>query len=271
MNELLVSFFESKQSALRGRALVDATRSGRGPRPRVVVLTREIDGSRSPYDVPRQTPLGGVVGLVLGAVVGSFAGEAGFVVGLFFGLYAGLFVDLSRLLARCDLLDEIQDGLAPEQAALVSFVRDSTASSIERSLAPTDAVSVHRFPRAPIEEDLAREVQQAAMDVAQLVEPGDNGERGLVDTTRRIAAAQRRLSVLEAVTNRLLWLERLQFEFEIGVLNRERIEAPWWQVGRLRGQVMNLRSSHRRSKTLLEASRDRIHAATALAEGISAP
>jgi len=89
VNELLVSFFESKQSALNGRALVDATRSGRGPRPRVVVLTREIDGSRSPYYVPRQTPLGGVVGLVLGAVVGSFAGEAGFVIGLFLGCMPG--------------------------------------------------------------------------------------------------------------------------------------------------------------------------------------
>jgi hypothetical protein len=77
--------------------------------------------------------------------------------------------------------------------------------------------------------------------------------------------------VLEAVTNRLLWLEQIQFEFEIGVLNRKRIEAPWWQGGRLRGRVMNLRSSHRRSKTLMEASRDRIHAAAALAEGISAP
>jgi hypothetical protein len=271
VNEVLVSFFESKRSALRGRALVDATCSGRGRRPRVVVLTREIDSSRSPYDVPRQEPLGGVVGLVLGAAFGSFAGEAGFVVGLFFGLYAGLFVDLWRLLARCDLLDEIQDGLAPGQAALVSFVRDSTASSIERSLAPTDAVSVHRFPRAPIEEDLAREVQQAAMEVAQLVEARDRGESGLVDQEHRIARARRRLSLLEEIAGRLLWLERLQFEFEICVLNRERIATPWWQGGRLRGRVKNLRSSHTRSKTLLEASRDRIHAAAALAEGISAP
>ena len=270
MNEVLVSFFESKQSVLRGRALVDAERSGRGPRPRVVVLTREIDGSRSPYDVPRQAPLGGVVGLVLWAVVGSFAGEAGFVVGLFFGLYGGLFVDLSRLLARCDLLDEIQDGLAPGQAALVSFVRDSTAPSIERSLAPTDAVSVHRFPRAPIEEDLAREVHIATMEVAQLVEAGDHSESESVDTERRIAAAQRRLSLLEAVTNRLLWLEQIQFEFEARILDRERREAPRWRGARLRGRVMNLRSSHRRSKALLEASRNRVDAASALAEGIIA-
>jgi len=78
VNEVLVSFFESKQSVLRGRALVvcralldvDLDR-------RVVVLTREIDGSRSPYDVPRHSAVEGASSVSCsGRVVGSFAGEA---------------------------------------------------------------------------------------------------------------------------------------------------------------------------------------------------
>lgn len=268
-NEVLISFFESQQSALRGRALVEATRGRRGPRSRSVVVSREGDGSRSHYEVPTRAPLGGAVGLALGGILGSYGGEAGLVVGLFFGLYAGLFVDLWRTLARCDLLDQIQDGLAPGQAAVVSFVRDSTASSIERSLAETAAVTVHRFPGAPIEEDVAREVREATVEVGRLVDARDRGDGGFVDRKRRIAAARQRLSVLEAVASRLLWLEQLQFETETRILNRQRREVPGWRAARLRGLMVSVRASHRRCETMLEASRDRVRAAAALSEGIA--
>jgi len=263
-NEALISYFDSKQAALRGRALAEETRDGLGRRSRVAVLAREADGSRSPYDVPAQAPLGAVAGLVLGGLLGSVAGEAGVVVGLFFGWYAGLLADLWRRLARCDLLDRIQDGLAPGRAALVTFVGVSAAGSVERSLAATDAVTVHRFPHRRIEEDLAREVREAAADVASLVE-AEVGDRRPVNTTAVIAAARRRLSVLDAVSSRLLWLEQQQFESDVRIINRERHEAPRWRAALIRARLKEERAAHRRRKSMLGASLDGVRAATELA------
>lgn len=263
MNEVLISYFDSRDSAHGGRALVEATRGGLRRRSRVAVLSREADGSRSPCEVPAQAPLGGVVGLVLGGLVGSVAGEAGLVVGLFFGWYAGLFVDLWQRLARCDLLDQVQDGLAPGQAALVTFA--GPAASIELSLAATNAVTVHRFPHRRIEEDLEREVRMAAADVAGMV-GAEGGEGGSANAAAGFAAVRRRLSVLEAVSIRLLWLEQQQFESEARIIHRERRQASRWRTARLRARLADARAAHRRCKTMLEASLEGGRAAAALAE-----
>jgi len=271
MNEALISYFDSEPSAIQGRALIVEARHPRDRRPRVALLARGVDGSRSPYEAPTQAPLGAALGIVLGVLVGSFAGEAGVVVGVFFGWYAGLLADLWRSLARCDLLDRVLDGLAPGQAALVTFTRPSAAARVERSLAATDAVTVHRFPGRPIEEDVTREVREAEEEVDRLVEATDRGEVGLANGAARIAAARRRLSVLEAVSSQLLWLEQLHFESHTRILCRERRAAPRWQARRLRARMTNARAAHQRFNRALEASRERVRAAAALAENSSGP
>jgi len=94
---------------------------------------------------------------------------------------------------------------SPGQAALVSFrPRLEPRRQSERSLArdPTSPSRCIDSPRAPIEEDLAREVHIATMEVAQLVEAGDHsGERIGRHRAEDRRGAQRRLSLLEAVTN----------------------------------------------------------------------
>lgn len=266
-SEVLISFFESKRAALQGLALIEPTGDRRRPRSPAVVVSREADGSRSPFEPPAASPLGAVIGASLGAVLGSFGGEAGLIVGLFFGLYAGAFVDLWRTLARADLLDEVQDGLAPGQAALVTFIGGSSAA-IEHRLAATDAVTVHRFPGNPIEDDFGREVREATAELGRLVAARDAAEGGLVDRERAIAAARRKLSVLESIASRLLWLERLQSEFEAGILKRELRGSPRWRAGCLRHRARHLRASHQHSRTMLEASSARVRGAEAQAEAM---
>jgi hypothetical protein len=259
-NEVLIAFFESKREAQGGLALLDATpaRCRRGMR--AVLVNKEGDCSRSAIEPPWVLPVGAVLGAGFGGILGLLGGEVGVVVGLFFGLYAGSFVDFWRTLARVDLLDEIQAGLTPGHAALVTFVRGSSAA-IEGRLAATDAVTAHRFPGIPIEDDLAREVRETTAELGRLAAASEAVGGSFVECERRIAAARRKVSALEPYVSRLVWLDRLQFEFEMGVLNRELRGSPRWRAGYLRRRAKRLRASYRRSRTMLEASSAHLRAA----------
>lgn len=260
-NQILISFFDSKQEADEGRALVAEPANGGLRRTPAAVVSRGPDNSRSPVEPPAAVPFGAVLGTALGGVLGLVAGEAGVVVGLFFGLYVGLFADVWRTLARGDVLDEVQDGLAPGQAALVIFVGLAPSAAIERRLASTRAVTVHRFPRRPIEDDFAREARSAASELDQLLNPDRPIDGAPGDRDRAIAATRRKLAMLEAIGARLLWLERLQFGFETGILNRELEESPRWRAPRVRRRVGQIRVVHRRAQATLESSNARVLAA----------
>lgn len=266
LSKVLISFFDSKQAAIQGLALVDGTGRERSRRSRAVVLSRESDGSRPRWEPPIPWPFGAIVGLCLGSIVGSWAGEAGLVAGLFFGLYLGIFLDAWRVLERCDLLDEIQDGLAPGRAALVSFVPKWSAARIERCLAPLGAVTVHRFPRIPIEEDVAREAAEAVADVDRLLAAkADASPGGGPERERRTAAVQR-LRTIEAIADRLLGEERAQFEFDVDILRRQLDEAGSWRATRIKRRVSKVRASHEHSRRVLETSRGHVRAAAALVQ-----
>ena len=262
-DQVLIAFFESNQAALRGLGLVaPQTRGLRRRTDAAVVASKEADGSGSTVEPSWASPMWALLGAGLGSILGLIGGEAGLVVGLFFGLYAGVIVGAWRRLARLDLLDNIQAGLAPGHAALVAFVRGSSAD-IELRLAASDAVVVHLFPGVPIEDDFAREVREVTGELRLLTAAPGVAEGSAADRDRRIAAALHRLSVLEPFAGRLLWLERLQFEFEIDVLKREARQSPSWLAGRSRERARRLRASHRRSRAVLEASTARIRSAEA--------
>ncbi len=262
-HQVLISFFDSQREADAGSALIAAAEKRGWQRTPAAVVSRGLDDSRSPVEPPAVAPFGAIIGTVLGGVLGSFAGEAGVVVGLFFGLYLGLFADLWRTLARGDVLDEVQDGLASGQAALVSFVGLAPAGSIERRLAATRAVTVHRCPHTPIEDDFAREVRAAAAELDQLLDPDRPLEGAPGDRDRAIAATRRTLAMLEAIGARLLWLERLQFGFETSILNRELKESPRWRAPRVRRRVADVRAAHQRARVTLETSSARVLTAEA--------
>ena len=262
-NVVLISFFESKESALEGRALIQQKRDRPVGRTAAVVVGREADNTRTQIEVPSASPIGAAVGAAIGAIAGAPAGPAGAAVALLCGLALGHVIDIARTLDRIDLLDEIQDGLEPGQAAIVTFASGPVAAEVERRLSGTDAVTVHRFPRRPIEEDLAREVREATADLERLLWVVPAGDRASGDRDRDIAAARRRLSALEAIADRLLWLERDQFGFEIGILNQELRGSPRWRAARQRRRVEQFRSSHQRTNMLLEASRARVREAQA--------
>ena len=271
VNEVLISFFDSKQAALRGLALVDGTGLEHGWRSHAVVLSRETDGSRSRCEPPIPWPVGAIVGLCLGGIVGSWAGEAGLVVGLFLGLYLGLLFDVWRVLGRGDLLDEIQGGLAPGQAALVSFVPGWSAARIESYLDPLGAVTVHRFPGTSLEEDLVREVAEAVGEADRLLGAGrDQSDGGDAEGERRIGAARRRLRTIETIADRLLGQERVQFEADVHILRREVNEAGRWRAARIGRRIRKVRASHQRSRMVLEASRSRLRAAAAAVQSTPA-
>jgi hypothetical protein len=257
VNEVLISFFDSKQAALHGLELVESIGRDRGS----VLVNRESDGSRPRCEPPVPWPLGAIVGLCLGGIVGSWAGEAGFVVGLFSGLYLGIFLDAWRVLGRGDLLDEIQYGLAPGQAGVVSFVPRWWAAAIERCLAQLGAVTVHRFPGAPIEEDVAREVAEALTEVYRVLgadsEPSQGGES-------ERATAVRRLRTIEAIADRVMGRERAQFESEVDILRGELAEAGGWRATRIKRRMSSARASYERLRNALATSRGRVRAAAFL-------
>ena len=271
LNEVLVSFFDSKQAALRGLALVDGAGREHSWRSKAVVVSMETDGSRSRCEPPIPWPFGAIAGLCLGGVAGSWAGEAGLVVGLFFGLYLGLFIDAWRILGRGDLLDEIQCGLQPGQAALVSFVPKWSAAPIESDLAPLGAVTVHRFPGTPIEEDLAREVAEAVAEADKLLgAERDHYDGGDAECERQLGTALRRLRTIETIADSLLGQERVQFEADVNMLDRELIEARGWRAARIGRRLRKVRASHQRSRLVIEASRTRLRAAAAAVQSNSA-
>jgi hypothetical protein len=265
VSEVLISFFDSKQDALDGLALVESI----GRDLSVVVLSRESDGSRSRCEPPAPWPLGAIVGFCLGGIVGSWAGETGLVVGLFFGLYLGIFLDGWRVLGRGDLLDEIQYGLAPGQAALVSFVSRRSAGPIERCLAPHGAVTVHRFPGAPIEEDVAREVADALTDVYRVLGAGSDPSHVSESERALRVAAVRRLRTIEAIADRLLGQERAQFEFDVDILRRELDGAGTWRAIRIKRRMSMVRASYESLHNALEISRGRVRAAESLIHLVS--
>ena len=265
VNEVLISFVDSKQAAVDGLALVEKIGRGRGS----VLVSRESDGSRPRCEPPVPWPLGAIVGLCLGGIVGSWAGETGLVVGLFFGLYLGVFLDVRRVLGRGDLLDEIQYGLAPGQAAVVSFVSRWSAAAIERGLAPLGAVTVHRFPGAPIEEDVAREVAEALTEVYRVLGAGrDPSHISESERALRVAAV-RRLRTIEAIADRLLGQERAQFEFDVDILRRELDEAGTWRAMRIKRRISMVRASYENLHNALETSRGRVRAAESLIHLVS--
>jgi hypothetical protein len=265
VNEVLISFFDSKQEALDGLALMESIGRDRGS----VLVNRESDGSQPRCEPPVPWPLGAIVGLCLGGIVGSWAGETGLVVGLFFGLYLGIFLDVWRVLGRGDLLDEIQYGLAPGQAAVVSFVSRWSAAAIERGLAPLGAVTVHRFPGAPIEEDVAREVAKALTEVYRVLGAGrDPSHISESERALRVAAV-RRLRTIEAIADRLLGQERAQFEFDVDILRRELDEAGTWRAMRIKRRISMVRASYENLHNALETSRGRVRAAESLIHLVS--
>ncbi len=266
-NQVLVSFFESGESAQRARVLVDAAAPPGWLRPAVIVR-RETDGSRVPFDVPATPPLGAVAGAVAGLLVGWPGGELGLVLGFFFGLYAGVLADGWRTLARGDILDTIQDALAPGHAALAVFAGISSTARLERDLAATGAVTLHRFAGNAIEADLAREVGAATTGLGDrvLTPEGLDGERGAAGRTATHIDTLRTLTTLDAVADRLLWIERIEFGSEVRLLNRRLRETPRWRAGRTCRQLAGVRASHARRRNALETSRDRLHAARSLVE-----
>ena len=234
-----------------------------------VLVNRESDGSRSRCEPPIPWPFGAIVGLCLGGIVGSLAGEAGLVVGLFFGLYLGIFLEAWRVLGRGDLLDEIQSGLAPGQAAVVSFVSRWSAAAIERCLAQLGAVTVNRFPGTPIEEDVAREVAEAVTEVYRVL-GAENDPSQVGDSERALrVAAVRRLRMIEAIADRLLGQERAQFEFDVDILRRELDEAGTWRAMRIKRRMSMVRASYEGLHNALETSRDRVRAAESLIHLVS--
>ena len=260
VNEVLISFFASKQAALDGLGLVESLSRDRGS----VLVSRESDGSRPRCEPSVPWPLGAIVGLCLGGIVGSWAGEAGLVVGLFFGLYLGIFLDVWRVLGRGDLLDEIQYGLVPGQAAIVSFVSRRSAAAIERGLASLGAVTVHRFPGAPIEEDVAREVAEALTEVYRVLGAEEDPSQVSESEHALRVAAVRRLRTIEAIADRLLGQERAQFEFDVDILHRELDKAGSWRAARIKGRVVHVRASYESLHNALETSRGRVRAAESL-------
>ncbi len=245
---VLVSFFESQPEAVEGLAMAMQER-----RVSAAVLARKPDGTYTELVTPRVPPVGLVVGAALGAMIGLLAGQAGAVLGFFFGLYAGLAFDAWRAFARLDLLEEVQGGLAPGKAALVLFVRGSTAGAIDARLAETRGVTLHRSPNRPIAEDLAREVQDACTELRH------------PDGGTSVANARRKVVALAAIADRLLWLEGLQFEFEIQILNRQIEGSPEWRASHLRRRARTVRAAHVRTTGVMEASRNRAQAAAAAA------
>ncbi len=257
VNEVLISFFDSKQTALAGLASVEKIGRDRGS----VLVSRESDGSRSGYETPAPLPVGAVVGLGLGGILGSGAGETGLVVGLFFGLYLGLFLDVWRRLGRGGLLYEIEGGLPPGQAAVVSFVSSWSAATIERRFAPLGAVAVHRFPGTPIEQDVAREVAEALTEVYRVL--GAEKDPPQVSVSEHVlrAAALRRLRTTEAIADRLLRQERAQFEFDVEILWGELAEVDGWRATRIKRRISRVRASYERLRNALEISLGRARAA----------
>jgi hypothetical protein len=260
VSEVLISFFDSKQAAIDALASVESI----GRDHSSVLVNRESDGSRPRCEPPVPWPLGAILGLCLGGIVGSWAGEAGLVVGLFSGLYLGIFLDAWRVLGRGDLLDEVQYGLAPGQAAVVSFVSRWSATAIERCLASLGAVTVHRFAGSPIEEDVAREVAEALAEVYRVL--GANKEPPQVSESEPAlrSAAVRRLRTIEAIAERLLGQERAQFEFDVDILHRELDEAGSWRAMRIKRRMSRVRASYERSRKVLETSRGLVRAAASL-------
>jgi hypothetical protein len=248
--EVLISFFDSKEAALRALALVESIGHGHA----AVVLTRERDGSRAPYEAPAPLPLGAVTGLCLGAIIGSRAGETGLVVGFFFGLYLGLLMDAWRLFGRGDLLFEIQGGLPAGQAAVVSFVPRWSTSSIEKRLAPVGGVTIHRFPGVPVEKDVAREVTEALTEVDRL----------LVARGEPSQAAVRRLNAIEAIADRLLGQERAQFEFDVDILGQQLDGANRVRALRIKRRMSQVEMSYAHLQSTLDTSRGRVHTAATL-------
>ena len=271
VNEVLISFFDSKQAALRGLELVDGANRENDWRSHAVVVSKETDGSRQRCDPPMPWPFGAIVGLCLGAIVGSLVGEAGLVVGLFFGLYLGISVDAWRALGRGDLLDEIQYGLEPGQAALVSFVPRWSVARIEHDLASLDSVTVHRFPGTPLDDDLTREAAEAVAEARGLLgAERDYSSRRDAEHERPIGAAGQRLRTIDAIADRLLWQQQVQFEADVHILSREAHGAGGWRTARIGRRIQQVRASHQRSRMVLNASRLRVRAAAAAVQADSA-
>jgi hypothetical protein len=260
VNEVLLSFFDTKKAAVDGFELVESIGRDRGS----VLVNRESDGSRPRCEPPVPWPLGAIVGLCLGGIVGSRAGETGLVVGLFFGLYLGIFLDMWRVVGRGDLLDEVQYGLAPGQGAVVSFVSRWSAAAIERGLAPLGAVTVHRFPGAPIEEDVAREVAEALTEVYRALGADDDPPQVSESERALRVAAVRRLRTIEAIADRLLGQERAQFEFDVDILRGELAAAGSWRAMRIKRRMSRARASYERLHNALETSRGRVRVAESI-------
>ncbi len=270
-NEVLISFFDSKQAALRGLELVDGIGREHDWRSHSVVVIRETDGSRPRCDPPIPWPIGAIAGLCLGGIVGSLAGEAGLVIGLFFGLYLGIFVDAWRAFERGDLLDEIHYGLEPGQAALVSFVPRWSASRVERDLASLAPVTVHRFPGTPLDEDLTREAADAVAEARELLgAERDHSSRGDAEHERRIGVAGQRLRTIDTIADRLSWQKQVQFEADLHILSREGHGAGGRRAARLGRRIQQVRASHQRSRMVLNGSRLRVRAAAAAIQADSA-
>ena len=271
VNEVLISFFNSKQAAMRGLELVDGIGREHDWRSQAVVVSRETDESLPRCDPPIPWPYGAIVGLCLGGIVGSLGSEVGLVMGLFFGLYLGIFVDAWRALGRGDLLDEIQYGLEPGQAALVSFVPRWSVARIEHDLASLDSVTVHRFPGTPLDDDLTREAAEAVAEARGLLgAERDYSSRRDAEHERPIGAAGQRLRTIDAIADRLLWQQQVQFEADVHILSREAHGAGGWRTARIGRRIQQVRASHQRSRMVLNASRLRVRAAAAAVQADSA-
>jgi len=249
INQVLVSFYESTQAAEDALACVGKMGAPVG----AVLLTRDSGRFRSSHDTPAPLPFGSLAGLCLGLLLGSAGGQAGLVTGFFFGLYAGAFFDLWRFLGRVDLLDEIQRGMRPDDAAVVVFAPEWHARRIDACLASVGGITVHRFQGTSIEDDVAREVAETIRE-ADLTRGGRAGD----------LADLRRLRTIDAIVDLLLAEAGTEFEFEMDLLRLDQ-KARWgWRRAWIGRRVSRTRASYQRTRHSLEASRSRLRVAGAL-------
>ena len=257
MNKVLVAVFESERVAFEGvSALKDLHRSGDITLYASSVVVKDADGVPTIRQSADHGPVGTLTGLVAGSLIGLIGGPVGVAVGAYVGGFGGLMFDLFNAGVSIDFVDEVAASLTPGKAAVVADIDEPWVTPVETRLGPLGATTFRRQPSEIVDDELAREAENASMELEQLrSELRESLGEARATVEAKIGSQRRKLETLVGRVDKALEEQQAEFDQRWATLQAQLKATNERQQAGIRARMDELKASHEARQAKLQEAR----------------
>ena len=257
MNKILISVFDTEQAAFEGlTALKELHRDGDITMYASSVITKNAQGWVSVPETHDRGPVGTLVGLTAGGLLGLLGGPAGVAVGASVGGLGGLVFDMAGAGMSSDFVAEVTNALEPGRTAIVADVDETWVTPVDSRLGALGATVFRRYPGQVVDEELARDADEASADMDRLRDEFRHTTgKARASVERAIARQREKLNAIAARAEAALHKQRTEFEARLATLQAQRKQAAETQRKRIDARIDEVKADHEARRARLEHAR----------------